>query len=139
MQEDDETQKENLYATYSDMQIKWPKGLGDFFCSEQVKDHHDDDCTTATTTNTVSDDGQTLNSAESVTRPDSGVGESVSVLIPSRTVWTFHSLFDTLPLFRPNCSPTRWAICATPNHRCDCRSTCWAQRRPASPIHRYHR
>lgn len=79
-------------------QIKWPKGLGDFFCSEQTESHPnafrppalpadggDDDASSpkrpaqlAMSADEGTDGSSQLTSAESVTRPDSGVGESVS-------------------------------------------------------------
>lgn len=58
LQEDEEKLKENHYPTYSELQIKWPKELGDFFCSEEVQDN--------------------MQQQNDLTRPDSGVGESVS-------------------------------------------------------------
>lgn len=55
---DDDIEHNDKYPTYSDLQIKWPKDLGDFSCSEEVKE----------------------NSENEFTRPDSGVGESVIVI-----------------------------------------------------------
>lgn len=46
---------DDKFATYSDLEVKWSKGLGDFFCSEETKEKVDCD----------------------LARPDSGVGESV--------------------------------------------------------------
>lgn len=46
---------DDKYPSYSDLQIKWPKDLKDFFCSEETQDNTDIE----------------------LARPDSGVGESV--------------------------------------------------------------
>ncbi|KAJ6646859.1 hypothetical protein Bhyg_02073, partial [Pseudolycoriella hygida] len=52
------------YPSYSDLQIKWPKDLKDFICSEQTSENIEKD----------------------LTRPDSGVGESAELLSDSVTL-----------------------------------------------------
>lgn len=69
----DGTDKENLYPTLTQMQIKWPEGLGDFFNTDVPASDANGSCRSSASVD------EQKHSSDSVVRPDSGVGESVSV------------------------------------------------------------